>query len=666
MSRNETVCKYCGVSYLILHEFKLLEEKVKAMEEKVKFYEGSVEREKRLQEKLQHLSQDFEQCITASESKTERIKELSLEIENKQNVIENMNEWLKHIQKENDVSYRQSQLLRKTLEEHQLILKKAFVLLPFIRGELNSIKEEIFASFNKWIELKGKIYLQIQTVNLTVLAEISRLSQSLGEYERENLTLQEEVQLLRLMSDAVELKAEQLQASLLREGELQNRCHELQQKAQDLTSQVETIELKFQKAGAEMSHYKELFIKKSKEVEEHQSELKKLESEIGTSETRFTSTLKEQEQSLFVCQQVCKRLQEEVIEKERKEESLKKRTSHLESELETIKNLLKQREEEVVMLKQERESVRISHQSRIEQLQETLRQKVLNEKNWQEKIEADRAKEQDRYKEEILRLKEEMRMELDIEKQKHQELIAKYQKDQNELLYTKLPGLISSATNNLRMEMDALHKKLHEAETKLTEKDSEKEKERQSHNKHIAEVELQLKEEQSNCDSVREELKKKSYELEKLTEEQTQLIQNLNQVQEENALLQDTVRRECEERYELTEALTQAREQVVELKRLGGNLPLSPCSLSQGSLTSSTRLVNNPGLKSPNCGSGITPSGLCGISRTTKAPAGSWYKSRGVGLPVLSAPLPPGGRASSLNESRKRIVAVIRRQLSQQ
>lgn len=59
---------------MILHEFKLLEEKVKTMEEKVKFYEGSVEREKRLQEKLHLLRQDFEQCAASSALQTERLE----------------------------------------------------------------------------------------------------------------------------------------------------------------------------------------------------------------------------------------------------------------------------------------------------------------------------------------------------------------------------------------------------------------------------------------------------------------------------------------------------------------------------------------------------------------------------------------------------------------
>lgn len=66
------MCKYCGVSYLILHEFKAMEEKVKALEKQITFYEGSVEREKRLQEELQSLYLDLEHCRADRESKTER------------------------------------------------------------------------------------------------------------------------------------------------------------------------------------------------------------------------------------------------------------------------------------------------------------------------------------------------------------------------------------------------------------------------------------------------------------------------------------------------------------------------------------------------------------------------------------------------------------------
>ncbi|NXI58989.1 LEKR1 protein, partial [Chloroceryle aenea] len=300
--------------------------------------------------------------------------------------------------------------------------------------------------------------------------------------------------------------------------------------------------------------------------------------------------LKEKEESLQICQQVCKHLQEEVAEKERKEEDLKRRTGRSESELEALQALLRQTEEEVVMLKQERELMLLSHQNRTEQLQETLRQKIRDEDNWREKLEIDLAKGEARHIEAILKVKEEARVELDMERQKQQELITKYQQDHEEL-QKKIPEFISSATNSFRMEAEILEKKLQDAQAKLAEKEEEKEKENQSLKRLITDLEFQLTVEKNNNESflenMRKEIKHKSDELEKLTQERTRLIHTLSQVQEENALLQETVRRECEERCELTAALAQARDQVLELKKLSGNFPLSPRSRARGSLTSS-------------------------------------------------------------------------------
>ncbi|XP_025040646.2 protein LEKR1 isoform X2 [Pelodiscus sinensis] len=672
MSRDETVCKYCGVSYLILHEFKLMEDKVKAMEKEMKFYEGSVDREKRLQAQLQCLTQDFEQCMADSESKTERINNLSVQLKGKQNELQNLNEARKRFQEEKEVAHKKLELFRKRLEYHQITLNKALSLLPCVRKELSSIKEVVSNKLDNWTGLKEEIFVQIKTISKVSLTEISRLTQKLAEFQRDKVSLQEEVKHLKSVSSASELKSHQLQTLRQQESELQSRCCELQKEKLDLTNQVETIGLKFQEATVEMDHYKKLIMMKSKEVDICHSELQKLEYENGISKSRLTKDLKEKEESLLVCQQVCKRLQEDMTEKERQEEDLRRRTSYSENELETTKTLLRQREEEVVMLKQERELMLISHQNRTEQLQEALRQKILNEDNWRKKMEIGLATDQARHTEEILRLKEDARMELDIERQKHQELVAKYQKDQEEL-QMKIPELISSAINSLRMEVGILKNQLREAQIKLTEKDGDKEEEMRNFKRLVTKLEFQLKMEQNNSDSLsegmRKEIKQKSDELEKLTQERAELIQNLSQAQEENTLLQETVRRECEERYELTEALTQAREQVLELKRLSGNFPLSQCTLSQGSLTSCAALVSNHGqrsLTSPNSGKGITHSGLCGISRAANAPAFNKHKSSGkMGLPALTPPHPPRGRASSVNESKNRITAVIRRQLSQ-
>ncbi|XP_010130868.1 PREDICTED: leucine-, glutamate- and lysine-rich protein 1 [Buceros rhinoceros silvestris] len=672
MSRDETVCKYCGVSYLILHEFKVMEEKVKAMEEEIKFYEGSIEREKVLQAELQSLYQGLEHYRADSESKTERIKNLTVELKTKQDELKSMKEDLRYFQEEKEAAYKQSQALRNTLEHHCSTLNKAVSLFPFIRSELDSIKDVISSNLENWASMKEEIFLQIKTVSKEALTEIPKLNQRLAKSQRENECLQEKVKHLTLVADTVELKTQQLQTSLQQGNELQSRCRELQKETLDLTNQVETVGLKLQKVTAEMDHYKKLLMVKSTELDVCQNELKKMKYENGISESRLTKELKEKEESLLICQQVCKHLQEEVAEKERKEEDLKRRTGRSESEVEALKAALRQTEEEVVMLKQERELMLISHQNRTEQLQETLRQKMRSEDNWREKMEIDLAKGEARHIEAILKVKEEARVELDIERQKQQELITKYQRDHEEL-QKKIPGLISSATNSLRIEAEILEKKLQDAQIKLAEKDEDKEKEIQSLKRLITELEFQLTMEKNNnesfLDNMRKEIQHKSDELEKLTQERTQLIHDLSQVQEENTLLQETVRRECEERYELTAALTQAREQVLELKKLTGNFPLSPCSLAQGSLTSSAALLADYGQKSrasPGAGKEINLSGQFGMSRAAKAPSSGKRNSGGPGgLPTLAPPHPPRGRAASLNEPRSRIAAAIRRQLSQ-
>uniref|UniRef100_A0A8C0VBE0 Leucine, glutamate and lysine rich 1 n=1 Tax=Cyanistes caeruleus TaxID=156563 RepID=A0A8C0VBE0_CYACU len=526
MPREQTVCKYCGVSYLTLHEFKVMEDKVKAMEKEIKVYKGSLEREQRLQAELQALHHDLERCRAESESKTERIKTLTVELKSKQEEMKTMKADLQYFQEEKETASKQSQVLRTTLEHHCSTLNKAVSLFPFIRGELDSIKEVISTNLENFAAMKEEIFRQIKAVSKEALTEIPKLNQRLAKSQRENECLQEKVKHLTEVADTVELKTQQLQTSLQQGSELQSRCRELQKETLDLTNQVETAGLQLQKVTAEMDHYKKLLLVKSAELDVCQSELKKIKYENGIVESRLMKELKEKEESLLICQQVCKHLQEEVAEKERKEEDLKRRTGRSESELETLKALLSQTEQEVLMLKQERELLLVSQQSRTEQLQEALRQK----------LEMDLAKGEARHKEAILKVREEARVELDLERQKQQELITKYQREHEEL-QQKIPGLISSATKSLRMETEILEKKLQDAQMKLAEKDGDKEKEIQSLKRLISELEFQLTMEKSNSESfldkLRKEIKHKTDELEKLTQEKTQLIHSLSQVQEE-------------------------------------------------------------------------------------------------------------------------------------
>ncbi|XP_054431546.1 protein LEKR1 [Pteronotus mesoamericanus] len=677
MPPEEKVCKYCGVSYLILHEFKAMEEKVKAMEKEMKFYQGSIEREKRLQEKLHSLSQEFEQFKIDNDSKTERIQAESMQLKSQQNEFQRVQKELSHLQHELKIKQRQSQVFSERLMEYKYFWNKTLSLLTFTKREITSIKNEVYDHFQNWTSLKEEVFLQIKSISETALTEIEILNKSLAVSQRNKVCLEEEMKNLKLLLDAAILRSQQIQTSKQQEVSLQTRCHDLQKEVLDLQSQVEALGLKLQKAVAQLDSCKEKLMNKSNEADDCQRELRKLKFESVIFESRYTLLLKEKEDSLVACQQIYKTLQEELTAKERQEEDIKRRLNLAENELEITKTLLNQTKEEVVTLKSERELMLISHQKSIEQLQETLRQKLLDDDNWKEKIEAELSKERAQhlleFEEQALLFKEEAKLELDIEKEKHQEIIQKYKKEQEEL-QMKISDLIAGATRDLKLEVATLEKKLHESHVQYTEESESKEKEIENLKHLVAEFESRLKKEIDNSDCVsedlRKEMKQKSDELERIMLAQTQLMQQFKQSQEENTFLQETVRRECEERFELTEALSQAREQLLELRKLSGSLPLSPCFLSQGSLTTSAAAVSNQGERSSarlNSEKGIKIPSLHGALKHTPSPPSAQPKrANSSGLPTVLQPHPPRGRASSVNETRQRLAALLRRRLNHQ
>ncbi|XP_077899642.1 protein LEKR1 isoform X6 [Ictidomys tridecemlineatus] len=572
MSPEEKVCKYCGVSYLILHEFKAMEEKMKAMEKEMKFYQESVERERRLQEKLQSLSQDFEQYKINSESKTERIWDASIQLKSQQTEYQRVHKELSHLQHELKIKHRLSQVFSQRLSEYKYFWNKTLSLLTFTKRELTSIKNEIYDNFQDWTSLKREVFLQITSISETALTEIETLNKTLTASQRTKVCLEEEMKNLKLLSDTAILRSQQIHMSKQQEENLQVRCHDLQKEVLDLQCQVEALGLRLQRTVAELDNCKEMLTNKSNEADECQRELRKLKFESIISESRHTRLLKEKEDSLMTCQQIYKALQEELTAKERQEEDTKRIINLSESELEITKVLLNQTRQEVTTLKNERELMLMSHQKSIEQLQETIRQKMLSDDSWKEKIETELAKERARhlaeFEEKALLFKEEAKLELDIEKEKHQEIIQKYKKEQKE---------------------------------------------------------LQMK----------------------------------------NTFLQETVRRECEERSELTQALSQAREQLLALRKLSGSLPRPLCSLSRGS----------PNLPAPasgdqrdssravlRAGRGLrTPSAPGASRRSISPPAGKPSRAISSSVPALTQQQLPRARASS-----QRLAATLWRRLNRQ
>ncbi|XP_040205168.1 leucine-, glutamate- and lysine-rich protein 1 isoform X1 [Rana temporaria] len=671
MPRDETVCKYCGVSYLILHEFKLLEDKVKALEKELQFYQKSVEREKRLQEELHSLSQEHEQSKADSKSKTQRLQIAEMQLNAKENKLLILTEELTACRQTVNVAQEQKQLLGEKAAKQEENLKKTLVLLRCLQSEQKAIKNEIGAIVSDWNTLRRDICSKTEDIFQLHSEEMTGLQKCLSELQSENVSLQTQVKNQEAACKSLALTSQQLQDSRDTENELKSRCHQQQKQILDFEQQLETLGLNFQNVTEEMQHHKDISIMKSEEVSDLQSKLQRMEYDKESSTLRLTKELREKEDSVTLLQQKCQQIQEEITKMGSTEDHYRRRTQRLESELATVNEVLNQTQQEVADLQQERELQMISYQNRIEQLQEGLKQRMQSDDSWETKIQNELENQRQRFIQKLeetkQRLLEEAIMEVEIERQRHSEVIKMLQ-NKNEELEGKIPALVSRACEELQAEIDILEKKLQQAQARLLEKNLTKDTEITNLKKRISELEVRLKRDYEHNTSSLEEMRKdihtKAEQLNEMNMTCAQLRHQLDQVTQENAFLKDTVRMECEERYELTEALTQVREQLFEQKRANGHLPVSQKSFSPEKAVT-PHIMTSAQQKHPLSLSASKGTTLVSLSGSSISTLNKPRHSAGSTLPILPSPHPPKERTASLTEARQKITAVLRRNTTQ-
>ncbi|XP_075058149.1 protein LEKR1 isoform X2 [Mixophyes fleayi] len=598
-----------------------------------------------------------------------RLKIAAMQMKDKEDELHVLTEELATCQQAIRVAQDQKKLLGEKSAKQEANLVKTLSVLRCLQSEQTALKLDVGAIIGECMTLRIDIWRKVEEKSKSLSAEIISLHGQLAEIQSENVHLQNRIKKLQDVSDSVVLTSQQLQDSREMENELKSRCHDLQKQVLDLQQQLETVRTDFHNVTREMQHHKDISIIKTQEANDIQTRLQRLEYDKETIERRFTKELREKDDAVTHFHQICRQLQEEITEMGSTEENYRRRTQHLERELETMTEVLKQTQEEVVNLKQERELQILSYQNRIEKLQETLKQRMLSEDSWETKLENDLESQRQKYllklEESEQRFREEAVMEMEIERQKHKEVLKIFQKE-NKQLKEKIPILISKTWDGLHAEINMLEKKLQEAQARLTEKDRAKDTEVANLKKIVSELELRLKREQDNNTSALGEMRKdihaKAEKLKEIELNCAELRHHLDQATQDNAFLKETVRLECEERYELTEALTQAREQVLELKRGCGNFPSSQRPFTTDKPVPS-HMMTATGHKHPLSLSASTGTKLLSLSGTYGSANITTINrhSAGSNLPVLQTPYPLIKRASSVSNAQQKITAVLRK-----
>ncbi|XP_053379442.1 restin homolog isoform X4 [Mercenaria mercenaria] len=618
MDRDETVCRYCGVSYLIHSEIKALEKKLKALEKELEHHGGCEERENKLKEELQVLQDqrgEFEMNLTVkdaaistltnnlknSEATCERLRNEKDDVVERLHKVENTNKTLKE---RNNHLERTLPNLKSALHAQKMSLNEIHLFMEQrdaqMKEELSILLSHVRSTCENEIKEKEELQQKISELQSSwgsATSETEDMKKQLARQEQQILQLDKLFQ----ENKQLQQKCAALETAQAENKVLQEKCSELVEMRDNLRRELEESVEKCRQLQMETHQFKEQFKSKSSEMEEVAAVQRRKEMAMEMTTQKLKSDLKQRESDLLGAKRDLKELQIKFDQHQQMEADLNRKTSKTLNETKDLKESFFKAKEEIEHLKEEREAMITSHQNRIEQLRESFKEKLSEADNWQEKLEAAIQAEKQRHARELqdleTRLKESFVMELEIEKGKYRELMKKYQTGSQET-EEKLRAQLQSIESRYKAEIEDLNELLAENRRKSKEMEDELRKEIASLKSIIKDLEARLARLDVGNEDLVIKLKTQLRETHQELEDTRQILDKQTKAgdvfQEEIKNLQETVQKECEERFELTEALSAAKEELLQLKKPAGNQSQN----SGGYISGTPRQLTNMSLPS--------------------------------------------------------------------
>ncbi|OWF56036.1 leucine-, glutamate- and lysine-rich protein 1-like [Mizuhopecten yessoensis] len=674
MEHDDTICKYCGVSYLIHNEIKAMEAKLKKTIAEMEHYRGSMEREKQLRidydrlmgetKELRENSQNMENIISSLRSSLKNEEELSnhLRLQN-QNTQGELNR---------TITERESYRLKFTLFEEKL---------PYIKTQLAS-QRQAMRDVHKFVEERDtNVQTELQLLQKNIIekyqSEQKGMSSLLEQIEKLESEKSESSMQSTMMTEKVRRQEKELKSlSNVRDenSKLQQKCDSLETCIKDIRQQLDDAVSTTRQLNLQSQQFKDSLRNKAQEIEDITAQSRRKEQNTEMTLQKLQSDLKKKDTELMTLTKEMKSIESRFKEQKRKEEEIHRKATLTVTETRELKNILAKAEEEIEQLKGERESMIMSHQNRIEQLRESFKQKMFEAECWPEKLEEALQKERAKHVASLNameeRLKENFILEIQIEKEKYQELLGKYQ-NSNKEHEAVLKAQLNSLESKYRSEIRDLQKFL--SDTKERAKDSEDSlrKEVQSLKSIIQNLENRLGRldigNEEMISTLRQQLKETHQELEDTRQQVEDQAGQLKTAQEENAFLQETVRKECEERFELMEKFSEVKEELLHLKKPSGGY--SSLNSSRNSSAANLKRSGSFNTRKPSPPEeGLSRRDSEGASpMKTKTPSAPSNKELG---PSTNNELTFGGesakvsgrlKGNSLAENRRRIAQILGR-----
>ncbi|XP_065679465.1 M protein, serotype 5 isoform X2 [Hydra vulgaris] len=550
MSRCETVCQFCGISYLIHSEIKMLQSELKEHKREIERLKEFDAREVLLKNDISRLNLQYQELTFEYEATKKIDHQKSLFIIEKESEILLFNEKLLSFSTTiNEASLNLSNVKHQVICDLlilQELLKKIKNVFCIIMVEFKNFQKE----FSELLEeFKLKVMIELRK-NFDIITNLKITIEKIENEEKKKNVL------------------EQLKVLFHTNKVLQEAFDTLKLENDTLKAENGTLKLEKNTLKIENEHLK------------LEKNTLKIENENKKNSQEEFNTLKVENETLKVENETLK-VENETLKVENETLKVENETLKVENETLKIENETLKIENDVQ--RAERGKLILAGQNKVNQMQEYLDEKMLDSKKLQEelKIEMDNQHKQiiNDLSECFLKRELKLKSEMDLMQSKCHEkvkmLIVKSEvaQKENAIVLSTLKEENDIVISVLKKENDIVVSKLKEEIKRLNESiksfDNNKLSEENDYKRKIQELINLLK-------ITQDDLKRKS--------------EDLQDRQQEIKLLQNCVKRECEERFELTETLAKTKEELLSMQ----------INFSTSSGLLKTKKANNVGTEANN------------------------------------------------------------------
>ncbi|CAF1156456.1 unnamed protein product [Adineta ricciae] len=429
MSRQDTVCQFCGVSYLIHNEIKALEEKCRKLEADLAHYAGTSSREAALEKSLQTEKTRVTDLESTVAINTHKINEMT----RKHQLVQDQLQQSECAHQDTKTSFAQCSLtIRKLSNPVETIRKEHFILKEFYSKQIDNFKTDFLTTkmtLQKEIQTTFDKYLKQMN---DYRKELDQCQQQLSESKQSFRDLQVKYQQLQLDTKESQTKIqndfeaareeihlhqnelshlhdklsqnEQLRLQLHNELEhLKEQSQQYQQQIIDRDESKKNIDRLVNQYRQELTDEKELRTKADSELEHLRSKLTQLtteyeelnsaKKEVETNEINNRRKLDEANRSR---QAVLDRTRDEYEKLLRKYNDLDEVYRELvtvrekeSSESDTIRRELERLHNENIELTKQKETTYITHDIQVKKLRESYAVKLREAEQWPDRLQSE-------------------------------------------------------------------------------------------------------------------------------------------------------------------------------------------------------------------------------------------------------------------------------------